>query len=350
MIGSIRAPTTAQTPARPLLLKHGLIALVTAAAVSALFYSSFLANPAGVVDSYSTYASYFSRAHHEWHIHPWHYYLGMLAYFRVPFGPVWSEATILLLAVIGIASVAAKKDLPGIDRNLVCFISFYTIALLVVYSAIPYKTPWNMLSALHGLILLAGVGVVATLYLIRGTSARIILASLLIFAVEDLGRQSYLGNNRYYADTGNPYVYAHPTDDVVRIAERVQALADAHPDGNDIYIEVISPASDYWPLPWYLRSFPNTGWWDKVDMDVPAAPLIIASPSVEPDLLEKLYRLPPPGQRNLYLPLFESTMELRPTIEIRGYVVKELWDAYMQRDETPQPEAGSGEDPDGPAG
>jgi len=341
---------TAQWPPRPVLLKHGLIALATAVVVSALFYSSFFANPAGVIDSYLTYASYFSRAHHEWHIHPWHYYLGMLTYFRSPGGPVWSEAVILLLAGVGIATVAAKKDLPGVDRNLVRFVGFYTVALFVVYSVIPYKTPWNMLSALHGLILLAGVGAVAVLNVPRSGSTRVVVAMVLLLGAEELARQSYLGSREYYADTGNPYVYAHPTNDVVRIAERIQALADAHPDGNDMYIEVISPAADYWPLPWYLRAFPNTGWWNEVDMGVPAAPLIIAAPSVEPDLLEKLYALPPPGQRNLYLPLFESAMELRPTVEIRGYVVKELWDAYVQRDEAPQPGVENRQDSDGRPG
>ena len=56
----------------------------------------------------------------------------------------------------------------------------------------------------------------------------------------------------------------------------------AHPDGTDLYIEVISPEHDYWPLPWYLRAYPNVGWWSEVDMNVRAAPLIIAKPEAEP--------------------------------------------------------------------
>jgi len=82
-----------------------------------------------------------------------------------------------------------------------------------------------------------------------------------------------------------------------------------------MYIEVISPEHDYWPLPWYLRAFPNVGWWSEVDMGVPAAPL----------------EVPPPGERDLYVPLFDSYMEMRPTVEIRGYVIKSLWDRYQQQ-------------------
>ena len=98
-----------------------------------------------------------------------------------------------------------------------------------------------------------------------------------------------------------------------------------------MYIEVICPAHDYWPLPWYLRAFPNVGWWSEVDVSVPAAPLIICKPSLEPALLKKLYEVPPPGQRDLYLPLFDSYSEIRPTVEVRGYVVKSLWDRYEQQ-------------------
>ena len=316
---------------RGTLVAHGLIALVTAATISALFYSSFLSNSPGVVDSYTTYVNYLGRAQHEWHIHPWHYYLGLLVYFRGPGGPIWTEAFILLLAGVGIASAAIKRTTPGVDRDFVRFLSFYSVALFAIYSTIPYKTPWNILGAWHGLIILAGVGAVVALEATPTRSARIALACVLVIGGAHLARQSYSGSHDYYADPGNPYVYAHPTDDVVRIAERIRALAEVHPDGDALYIEVISPASDYWPLPWYLRSFPNTGWWEEVDMAVPAAPVIIASPSVEADLLRKLYEVPPPGERYLYVPLFESSTEIRPTIEMHGYVRKELWDAYLQR-------------------
>ncbi len=66
-----------------------------------------------------------------------------------------------------------------------------------------------------------------------------------------------------------------------------------------------------------------------------AAPVILAAPSVEAAVLEKLYELPPPGEKYLYVPLFESYTEIRPTVEIRGYITKELWDNYRQQDDTP---------------
>jgi hypothetical protein len=80
-----------------------------------------------------------------------------------------------------------------------------------------------------------------------------------------------------------------------------------------------------------LRSFRNAKWYDKVSDEVASAALIIASPSVEQELLTKLYQLPPPGRKNLYVPVFDTYMELRPRIELRGYVTQELWDRFTQQ-------------------
>ena len=69
-------------------------------------------------------------------------------------------------------------------------------------------------------------------------------------------------------------------------------------------------------------------------MESPAAPIILITPQFEDELIEKLYKLPPPGQRPLYLPLFEKMMELRPGIEMRGYARKDVWDQYESQQPT----------------
>ncbi len=115
------------------------------------------------------------------------------------------------------------------------------------------------------------------------------------------------------------------------LVKRIEEVALSHPDGRNLYVQVICPGDDYWPLPWYLRAFANIGWWKQVDENTPSAPLIIASPKVEAALMRKLYELPPPGQRYLYVPLFDTYTELRPRIELRGYVRKDLWDMFHER-------------------
>jgi len=197
---------------------------------------------------------------------------------------------------------------------------------------IPYKTPWNLIGFLHGMILMAGVGAAAIIKQAKHKHrlVKIFIGGILLVGVGHLGIQAYFSNYKYYEDSTNPYVYAHPVSDIYHVVSRVEELTAVHPNGQNIYIEVIFPDDDYWPLPWYLRAFPNIGWWNKVDETTPAAPVIIASPSVEKDLMRKLYEYPPPGARNLYAPLFDSYVALRPKVEIRGYVRQDLWDAFLR--------------------
>jgi hypothetical protein len=51
---------------------------------------------------------------------------------------------------------------------------------------------------------------------------------------------------------------------------------------------------------------------------------------LEPALIRKLYELPPPGQREMYMSIFDRYVELRPQVELRGYASKSLWDEYQR--------------------
>ncbi|MCH7558095.1 MAG: TIGR03663 family protein [Planctomycetes bacterium] len=310
---------------------HLIAGLVAGAVVSILFYSSFLTNLGGIVDSVRTYTTYFDRAgRNSLHIHPWYYYLKMLIYSRYGNGPIWTEALIVFLAVVGFIAAMTKKGLSCANVNLLRFIGFYTLVLTVVYSVIPYKTPWCMLGFLHGMILLAGVGAVVLVKLMPNVLPRLIILLLLLGGSVYLSWQSYLSNYKFYADSLNPYVYAHPTTEVFTIAEKIEEYASVHEDGYDIPIDVICSQGDYWPLPWYLRSFKKIRWSNEVDNDTASAPLIIASPDVEAALTNKLYSLTPLEERQMYLYLFDKPyyVWLRPAIKLKGFVRKDLWDRY----------------------
>ncbi|MFQ6035252.1 MAG: flippase activity-associated protein Agl23, partial [Sedimentisphaerales bacterium] len=332
--------------AKYLFFCHLFAGLSTGALISALFYSSFFTNPNGIWDSFRTYATYFNRATtNSLHFHRWYYYLKMLIYSRYAAGPVWSEAVIVFLAVVGFI-VAVIRRMPygraknvthgpqpvARDFNLLRFIAFYTLTMTIVYSTIRHKTPWCMLGLLHGMVLLAGVGACTAIKMAQHILPRLIVICLLIAASGHLVWQTYLANYVYYADPRNPYVYAHTTTDVFTMVQRIEEIAEVHEDGKAMEIHFICPDEhDFWPFPWYLRSFPNVGYFNTVTDRVVSASVIIASASVEQELLTRLYELPPPGQKRLYVPLFDTYMELRPQIELRGYVPKDLWDRLQQR-------------------
>jgi hypothetical protein len=131
-------------------------------------------------------------------------------------------------------------------------------------------------------------------------------------------------------DYNNPYVYAQPNADVLKVTARVERVSEAYPTRREMPILVVCPGGDYWPLPWYLRSFKNVGWYNDVNEMTISAPVVIASAALEDRLITKLYDLPPPGQKNLYVPLFDTYIELRPMVELRGYITKDLRDEYRQ--------------------
>lgn len=312
-------------------IPHILIMLVSAAIVSAMFYSSFFSNPDGVFDSFRTYTTYFDRAgQNQLHIHPWYYYLKMLIFSQYNNGPIFTEAFIVVFALIGLVVVFAKKEIDGVDSKLLRFIAIYTLLMTLIYSVIPYKTPWCMLGFFQGMIILAAVGILS---IVQSQSTRIMRAIVIVvLAIGAIGlvSEAFASNYTYYASSANPYVYAHPTDDVYVVKQRIEQILKAHPQTHTTEIHVICSNRDYWPLPWYFRSIDNIGWFDSVDHQRPNPHIVIASADLKSELLAKLYDYPPPGQKDLYVPLFDSTIWLRPQVELVGFVTKELWDAYSR--------------------
>ncbi len=321
------SPPKLGTIARP---SHLVLGLASGLLIWGLFYSSFLTNWKGLVDSIYTCGFYFRRGTSaSLHMHPWHYYLRMLVYWRARGGPVWSEGLILILAVPAFVAAWTRTGITGIHPRLLRFLAFYSLFMIFFYSVIPHKTPWCLLGFLHGLILLAGAGTVWILNVLRKPAARISLCAVMFLAAGQLGWQAWAASFRYDADPRNPYVYAHTGKDIFLIARRIADLARAHPLGAAMPIQVIS-RENLWPLPWYLRGYSAVQWWTGVSDRAPNAPLVIATPDMESALIRKFYELPPPGQRDLYMNVFDRRVELRPQVELRGYAVKWLWDDYRR--------------------
>ena len=323
-------------------LVHCAMTLLAAAAVSVTFFSSFFSNAKGVVDSVLTYSTYLDRAGQTGvHEHPWHYYLGLLGHYQFADGPVFSELLTLLLALVGLGFVV-RGSVGGANAGLLRFIALYTILMTVVYSLIPYKTPWCLLNFYHGIILLAGVGA-AGLLRFKSKISKVALGLLLCVGTWHLAWQSNAANNEYNADSRNPYVYGHTGSDIFDIADRVKEMAESHEDGRDTPIQIFCPHDDYWPLPWYLRGY-LVEYTNTVADETKSAPIILIQPPLEEALMRKLFELPPPGQKELYMHLFDENgreikMELRPEVEIRGFVSKSLWDRHERAKTEEKPAA-----------
>jgi uncharacterized protein (TIGR03663 family) len=309
----------AQELPKPISSKAVAAAFVVWLIVALLFFSSFFTNAAGPLDSLRTYLPWLSRAGGESpHIHPWHFYLMRLLWFHTGSGPAWTEALMFGLAVIGSVAAFRRKGLADANANFVRFVALYSFALLGAYSLIAYKTPWCLLSFWHGMILLAGVGTVAIVSSLKGKVMKVGIGSLLLVGAAHLLWQAAQTNFVYPADRRNPYVYAHSSPNVKALAEKIQGLAAVHPDGNKMLIKVMAPGSDYWPLPWYLRAFPNVGWWNELP-DEPFAPVMVVSSKFKAGFDENdTHQMP-------------AIFALRPQVFMEVYVEANLWRAYLEK-------------------
>ena len=295
-------------------------ALVVAGVVAALFFSSFLTFPAGVLGPFAGAGTYVDRGiAPASHAHPWHYYIGLLAY-SASGGLAWSEGAVLLLALVGIATAWARPDRERPARAFHARYLACTAGItLAAFSAIPYKTPWNLLPFYVGLIVLAGAGFSSLLHAGRSRVLRAAVVTAFVAASVHLGWQAWRASITYAADPRNPYVYAQTVPDTVRMAARIRALSARHAEGDRMQVSVVAPPSEQWPLPWYLRAMPNVGYWEAPgDEALLRAPVVVASMANTAALDAAL------GER--YVSEFYG---LRPDVLLTLYIERGLWDRFL---------------------
>ena len=302
---------------------HLGIGIAAGAVVSIAFFSSFGSNPRGVLDSVLTYTHYLERTGGEgstaMHEQPFHYYLSMLAWTQRPLGPVWSEGLVLVLGVLGAFAIIRGRFAPSTRaRHFQRFLLGFAVLLTLMYSVISYKTPWNVLSFYLGIMLLAGIGAAWLIARARWWPVRLVVAVVLAAFTVQLAGQAQWATGRFAADPRNPYVYAHTSTALLRLAARAEELAEVHPDGHGLPIEVIHPAHDYWPLPWYLRKFPNTRYRGALVADAPAAMVLMPSP------------LAREHQEDFARPYTAESHSLRPGVLWVAFIERGLWAKFME--------------------
>lgn len=300
-------------------LKNMLIAIGCAVLVSFVLFSSFFTNLDGPLNSVLAFKGYFARGTgvDTDHVHPFNFYLNILTYYRVQGGPIWTEALIFGPGLVGCILILLKKVPATCDLGLARFLMFYTVLLTLAYSAISYKTPWCMLSFLHGWILLAGIACATGIEAVgRNKLLRFSIIALILIASVKTGSKAWLTVDRYAADYRNPYVYAHTSPDFKNLIKRISELEAVSPKGKDLYIQVITNPDQTWPLPFYLRTYPNTGYWAEENSPTshPQPDIIISTPTLEVD-------------QEAYMSEYYG---LRPDTLLAIHIDSDLWKAFIE--------------------
>ena len=198
------------------------------------------------------------------HMKPWSYWLGLL---------LWDEP-VLFLGVLLLPWMLWQGTAPA------RFLAGYSLAVLVCYSAVSYKTPWC----------LATLGVSLPLAVAAGTrTASPGLERLAGWAAVLLLPFSLWNNLRLnlwaHSAPNAAQVYVATSPEIGELLRVLERHAAATPRGAEVRGKVF--AAEPYPLPWLLRSFPYV---EYLQANLPAADYDSGFVVVEPSRLTEVRR------------------------------------------------------------
>ncbi|HEX7619293.1 MAG TPA: flippase activity-associated protein Agl23 [Verrucomicrobiae bacterium] len=196
-----------------------------------------------LADLFRAIPNFAARAGGEGHEKPIWYYVVLLAGGR-------SSAVILGLAALGM--VRAFRP----PRQM--FLASYALFIAVIYSAIPYKTPWLAMNLWLPLAILAGFAVEWLWLAAPKFSVRALILAFTVALGILIGHDTRQWVFQFPADEKNPYAYAHTGEDLLRLPVRLEQLVLENTNSNP---RIAVVAADAWPLPWYLRKYSQVGFW-----------------------------------------------------------------------------------------
>jgi len=239
-----------------------------------LFFTWFGQNWHGLADLFRAIPNFAARAGGQGHEKPFWYYIGLL-------GGGWSGGILLGLAALGI--------FRAFNSTSRIFLVIYALLIAVIYSAIPYKTPWLALNLWLPLAIFAGIAIewiwLATTRLSVRATILVCVLSLGFLIAHDTRQWVF----KFPADEKNPYAYAHTGEDLLRLPGRLEELARENKISNP---RIAVVAADAWPLPWYLRKFSQVGFWQP-GQETGAADFFITTTDVSDELAKRLKNFRP---------------------------------------------------------
>ncbi len=291
-----------------------IVSCAAAALVACAFYTHGFTHPRGAVDAVRTFFVYETVGGHD---KPIAYYLALLG-MPVKSGGVWWFGTpVLVLAGIAFASTFRRGSAAWKRRNLIRFTAYSAAAHFLVYSLISYKTPWLACLPWVHVCVLAGFSIIG--FAERGLSVRSALVALTIISAGTQFVQSRHAIGRLSSDERNPFAYVPTRRDVEDVETWLEKLRQVSPPRELDEVAVIG--ADYWPLPWYLRSFGKTGYWAEPPADLGKFPLVFAMPEAEEAVEARL------AESHVSLP-----RGLRAGVPLRLFVANGVWQRWMETD------------------
>lgn len=270
--------------------------------ITFFLYSSFLTYYEGITGILTTLKIWTKTGTHSGgHAKPFFYYWRVLYKFELP---------ILVLGIAGFSSLLKRNN------KFTVFVASWTILIYLVYSFIPYKTPWLILNILLPLSLLGGIFINTVFSLCTRRWQYAIFCPFYVGIFGFSCYQSLMLNFYNYDDERYALVYVQTKRDVYQLLDRLESLSERC--GKDMAINVVS--REYWPLPWYLREYKNAKFWGNL-IEKPDAPVILADKKGETALNKKIQ-----GEYR------KERFVLRPGVWITAYIQRDLYDHEFDKE------------------
>ncbi len=266
--------------------------------INFLFYSSFFTYYEGVKGILTTLMFWSKTGMHSegGHAKPFMYYFKVLYKFELP---------VLVLGIAGFYYAFRQGN------KFTVFMSLWAILTYVIYSFIPYKTPWLILNIILPFAILSGIFINGIYDMVKKRWHHAVFYPVYVGIFGFFCYQSIILNFKNYDDERYELVYVQTKRDIYNLLDRMKSLSNTC--GKDMVINIVS--KEYWPLPWYFRGYKNARFWGNV-IDNPNAPVILVDKNGEGKLKGKL--------RGNYK---KERFIFRPGVWLVAYIQEDLYNA-----------------------
>jgi uncharacterized protein (TIGR03663 family) len=300
---------------RALYIQHRVaIALAASSALltAAFFYTDAFREPRGMFDAVKTIFVYETSSGHD---KPFGYYAQLFALPVKSGGAWWFGTPLILLAAT--ACIHAFGKTPPPQARVIRFIAISVMLHTLAYSVIRYKNPWLACLPWAQVCLLAGFSLAGFSNRSKATKAWIVAIAAIAIVTQTLQSRHAIG--RLASDERNPFAYVPTRQDIEDLEPWLKKLQAIAPGQSIEPIAVIG--NGYWPLPWVLRSFENTGYWQNPPPDLASMPIILAMPEHAAAVAKQLEATHQPLPRGL-----------RTGVPVMLFVQRDLWQLWMRHD------------------
>jgi len=292
-----------------------LLVLLPAVLTFILFQSSFFSDFGAIRESVVAYLNYFERAGGQGHQKPASYYLSL--FFPAPsIGSPIGELPLLVFIAFG-SFWSIWRSIKTSDPTVGFASGIAGLALALMYSLIPYKTPWLMYAPLTLLAISAAEGASHKIGMIAKSNVRAVATMTAILSLVAIElKPTLLATGRYATDERNPYIYSHTTGQYSKLQTRISELRNIR---ENLAIAIVSPDNG-WPLPWDLRSYKKVGYWTQMPEPNQSFDLVLIDSRIKPS---------PQHEAALSETHVPDLHGLRPNTLITLFIEKELWDNFI---------------------